>query len=118
MMRNHRTLRRAPIIAHANWWRLHASDASNTWLMAGRHREHIMEHDVESIETIWVSANSPEIRTLRTPMSGGWLSQAKKRSVVRSGARPLSPGDYTARVFCPKGLALTAWGPQAPLSMK
>jgi hypothetical protein len=28
----------------------------------------------------------------------------------------LSPGDYTARVFCPKGSALTAWGPQAPLS--
>jgi len=48
-------------------------------------------------------------------MSGGWLSQAKKRGVVRAGARLPFSGDYTARVFCPKGLALTAWGPQAPL---
>jgi len=48
-------------------------------------------------------------------MSGGWPSQTKKRGVVRAGARLLSSGDYTARVFCPKGLALTVWGPQAPL---
>jgi hypothetical protein len=27
-----------------------------------------------------------------------------------------SEGDYTARVFCPQGLALTARGPQAPTS--
>jgi hypothetical protein len=32
--------------------------------MAGRHREHIMEHDGESIETISVSANSHGFRTL------------------------------------------------------
>jgi hypothetical protein len=41
--------------------------------------------------------------------------------VVRAGAPPLW-GDYTARRFPPlilhRGLALTAWGPQAPTSNK
>ena len=46
-------------------------------------------------------------------MSGGWPSQAGKR-VVRAGDER-SEGDYTARRFPPEGLALTAWGPQAPL---
>ena len=45
-------------------------------------------------------------------MSGGWAVKTKKRGVVRAGAE--RAGDYTARVFCPQGLALTAWGPQAP----
>jgi hypothetical protein len=44
-------------------------------------------------------------------MSGGWPSRPK--NVGWCGPER---SDYTARVFCPKGLALTAWGPQAPLS--
>jgi hypothetical protein len=48
-------------------------------------------------------------------MSGGWPSQAKKR-VGGAGRSRAERGDYTARVFCPQGLALTAWGPQAPSS--
>ena len=48
-------------------------------------------------------------------MSGGLAVKTKKRGVVRAGG---AQRDYTARVFCPKGLALTAWGPQAPTSNK
>jgi hypothetical protein len=48
--------------------------------------------------------------TRPAPMSGGW--QSRPKNVGWCGPER---SDYTARVFCPKGLALTAWGPQAPL---
>jgi hypothetical protein len=50
--------------------------------------------------------------TSHAAMSGGWAVQAKKRGVVRAGAR--LPGDNTARVFCPKGLALDGQGVADP----
>ena len=43
-------------------------------------------------------------------MSGGLAVKIKKRGF---GCGP-ERSDYTARVFCPKGLALTAWGSQTP----
>jgi len=48
-------------------------------------------------------------------MSGGLAVRAKNVGWCGAGARLLSSGDYPARVFCPRGLALTAWGPQVPL---
>jgi hypothetical protein len=44
-------------------------------------------------------------------MSGGW--QSRPKNVGWCGPER---SDYPARVFCPQGLALTAWGPQAPTS--
>jgi hypothetical protein len=49
--------------------------------------------------------------TRPAPMSGGW--QSRPKNVGWCGPER---SDYTARVFCPKGLALTAWGSQTPTS--
>ena len=50
-------------------------------------------------------------------MSGGGQSRPKNAGWCGPETEQ-SEGDYTARVFCPPffmgGLALTAWGPQAP----
>ena len=45
-------------------------------------------------------------------MSGGGRQGQKTRG--GAGRSPDLRGDYTARVFCPQGLALTTGGPQAP----
>jgi hypothetical protein len=51
-------------------------------------------------------------------MSGGWRSQAKKRGVVRAGARLAFFGRLPGPRFLPKGLGLDGLGVADPNLLK
>jgi hypothetical protein len=70
------------------------------WLAMLRDLDHSIRHPRSAVEKI----------------HGALRTGPKTSEVVL--AKALSWGDYTAHRFPPKGFALTAWGPQTPITKR